>query len=71
MCDYRDLRGQYVFVASVGMFEHVGRRSYRRFFRAMRSLLNSKGVALLHTIGMEELLRRTQDPWIDTYIFLR
>jgi cyclopropane-fatty-acyl-phospholipid synthase len=69
MCDYRDLRGRYDFVVSVGMFEHVGRRSYGRFFRTLRNLLNPRGVALLHTIGMEEPLWRLQDPWIDTYIF--
>jgi cyclopropane-fatty-acyl-phospholipid synthase len=51
------------------MFEHVGRRSYGRFFRTLRNLLNPRGVALLHTIGMEEPLWRLQDPWIDTYIF--
>ena len=69
ICDYRDISGSYDFVVSVGMFEHVGRASYPIFFSKMRRLLLSNGVALLHTIGVEEPLWRTQDPWIDAYIF--
>ncbi len=69
MCDYRDLAGRYDFVVSMGMFEHVGRSSYGAFFRKTHRLLDVHGVSLLHTIGMEEPLWRTQDPWIDTYIF--
>jgi cyclopropane-fatty-acyl-phospholipid synthase len=69
MCDYRDLVGRYDFVVSIGMFEHVGRASYATFFRKTHQLLDVHGVSLLHTIGMEEPLWRTQDPWVDTYIF--
>ncbi len=69
MCDYRDLSGSYDFVVSIGMFEHVGRGQYGAFFRKTSQLLYPHGTSLLHTIGMEEPLLRTQDPWIDTYIF--
>jgi cyclopropane-fatty-acyl-phospholipid synthase len=69
MCDYRDLDGRYDFVVSIGMFEHVGRSQYGAFFRKTHGLLLPHGVSLLHTIGMEEPLWRTQDPWMDTYIF--
>lgn len=69
LCDYRDLRGRYDFIVSVGMFEHVGRASQRRFFEVLRALLRPTSVALLHTIGLEEPLWRAQDPWINTYIF--
>jgi cyclopropane-fatty-acyl-phospholipid synthase len=69
MCDYRDLEGRYDFVVSIGMFEHVGRSQYGAFFRKTHQLLYPHGVSLLHTIGMEEPPWRTQDPWVDTYIF--
>jgi cyclopropane-fatty-acyl-phospholipid synthase len=69
MCDYRDLDGRYDFVVSIGMFEHVGRGQYGAFFRKTHDLLYPDGVSLLHTIGMEEPPWRTQDAWMDTYIF--
>ena len=71
-CDYRQLpkRDPGVFdrIASVGMFEHVGRRNDRTFFATLESLLDPDGLVLLHTIGSACTTRRT-DPWIDTYIF--
>jgi cyclopropane-fatty-acyl-phospholipid synthase len=38
-------------IVSVGMFEHVGARHYREFFRTCHNLLTADGVMLLHTIG--------------------
>lgn len=49
--DYREHVASYDRVVSVGMFEHVGQRNYRRFFRAVKSSLKPEGLALLHTIG--------------------
>ena len=54
LVDYRDLvsRGeQYDRIVSVGMFEHVGRPQFERFFRDCANLLTHDGVMLLHTIG--------------------
>jgi cyclopropane-fatty-acyl-phospholipid synthase len=54
LVDYRDLvrRGvQYDRIVSVGMFEHVGRPQFERFFRDCANLLTNDGVMLLHTIG--------------------
>jgi cyclopropane-fatty-acyl-phospholipid synthase len=44
--DYRDLDGCYDKIASVGMFEHVGRRLPPDYFRKIYSLLNSGGLFL-------------------------
>ena len=51
--DYRNTRGTFDRIVSVGMFEHVGRPHYRRFFSRLGQLLADDGVALLHTIGRE------------------
>jgi cyclopropane-fatty-acyl-phospholipid synthase len=49
--DYRKLHGSFDRIASVGMFEHVGRRNYRKFMCIVDEHLNSRGLFLLHTIG--------------------
>lgn len=54
LADYRDLpaRGiHYDRIVSVGMFEHVGRPQFPKFFRCAANLLTDDGVMLLHTIG--------------------
>jgi cyclopropane-fatty-acyl-phospholipid synthase len=69
LLDYRDVSGRFDFVVSVGMFEHVGYASYATFFDKLAGVLKPTGVALLHTIGIEEEPSRAQDPWMDRYIF--
>jgi cyclopropane-fatty-acyl-phospholipid synthase len=66
--DYRNARGEFDAVVSVGMFEHVGRPQYRTFFHQVHDLLAPDGTAVLHTIG------RSTPPgggnaWIRKYIF--
>jgi cyclopropane-fatty-acyl-phospholipid synthase len=51
--DYRRTRGPFDRIVSIGMFEHVGRPHYRRFFSRLGQLLTEDGVALLHTIGRQ------------------
>lgn len=51
LIDYRDMKGQFDRIVSVGMFEHVGVPYYREFFRTCHNLLTPDGVMLLHTIG--------------------
>ncbi len=48
--DYRDVSGKFDRVASVGMFEHVGRRNLRAYFSKVRDLLDDRGTALNHGI---------------------
>jgi cyclopropane-fatty-acyl-phospholipid synthase len=50
------------------MFEHVGLRSYRTFFRKCADLLEDNGVMVLHTIGCSGTPGFTT-PWLDRYIF--
>ncbi len=68
LMDYRALRGQFDKVVSVGMFEHVGPKNYRTYFRKVRRLMNPQGIFLLHSIGEFSTTTR-DDPWIDKYIF--
>ncbi|MFP5506367.1 MAG: cyclopropane fatty acyl phospholipid synthase [Gammaproteobacteria bacterium] len=68
LMDYRDLRGRYDKIVSVGMFEHVGPKNYPAYFDAASRLLADDGLFLLHTIGIHET-SRTCDAWIDRYIF--
>ena len=67
--DYRSLdAGTFDAVASVGMFEHVGRKNYATFFDVVRRHLEGNGLFLLHTIGGNES-SATIEPWIERYIF--
>ena len=67
--DYREVRGQYDFLVSIGMFEHVDRRAYQTFMNVASDLLKDDGVGLLHTIGCSDSPRAAPDPWILKYIF--
>lgn len=66
--DYRELDGAFDRVVSIGMFEHVGHKNYRTYFRKVAELLKDDGLFLLHTIGGNTPAEHT-DPWIDKYIF--
>ena len=68
LVDYRNLREKFDRIVSVGMFEHVGRKFYKTFFRQVNNLLNHDGLALIHTIGSINGPRDPQ-PWITKYIF--
>ena len=68
LIDYRALEGQFDRVVSVGMFEHVGRPNYRRFFETVRDRMTPEGVALIHTIARADGPGVT-DPWTAKYIF--
>jgi cyclopropane-fatty-acyl-phospholipid synthase len=71
LVDYRELaarRESYDRIVSVGMFEHVGRPQFERFFRACANLLAPDGVMLLHTIGRMGA-PGTTDAFTRKYIF--
>ena len=68
LIDYRKLEGRFSKIASVGMFEHVGEKNYRDYCQTASRLLEDQGLFLLHTIGSDVRIART-DPWIDRYIF--
>lgn len=64
----RDGRQRFDRIASIGMFEHVGRQNHPEYFLAAQRSLTSEGLFLLHTIG-KNLSNTPIDPWIETYIF--
>jgi cyclopropane-fatty-acyl-phospholipid synthase len=66
--DYRTVQGRFDRVVSIGMFEHVGHKNYRAYFRKVIEVLKDDGLFLLHTIGGNTPAERT-DPWFDRYIF--
>ena len=66
--DYRQLKGRYDRVVSVGMFEHVGRAAYGDFFSVVDRVLGEGGVALIHTIA-NQYPAKAVNPWIRRYIF--
>jgi cyclopropane-fatty-acyl-phospholipid synthase len=66
--DYRDVRGPFDRIVSVGMFEHVGVAFYDTYFRRCAELLSDDGVMMLHSIGRSEGPDAT-NPWIAKYIF--
>jgi len=66
--DYRDVPDKFDRIVSVGMFEHIGFGFYEAFFRKCYSLLDNRGIMLLHSIGRSEG-RGVTNPWIAKYIF--
>src|SRR5690606_23084193 len=68
LADYRALDERFDRIVSVGMFEHVGLRSYGEFFSSLARLLDKDGVAVLHYIGRSSPPCQT-NPWVLKYIF--
>ncbi|MCJ9750471.1 cyclopropane-fatty-acyl-phospholipid synthase family protein [Neorhizobium sp. BETTINA12A] len=55
-------------IVSVGMFEHVGRLNYPKFFGKVNDVLADDGVMVLHSIG-QPYPALINNPWIEKYIF--
>ncbi len=68
LTDYRDTAGIYDRIYSIGMFEHVGRKNYRKYFQIVLRHLAPDGLFLLHTIGSNHSGSNT-DAWTSKYIF--
>jgi cyclopropane-fatty-acyl-phospholipid synthase len=70
--DYRDVRETYDGIASIEMFEAVGERYWRAYFRAVRDALRPGGRACIQTITIADdrfERYRTQSDFIQQYIF--
>lgn len=73
--DYRDVPelGAFDKIASVGMFEHVGRRKLTAYFRRIHDLLKPGGLALNHGITTAGLRTRGLgsgiSDFVDDYVF--
>jgi len=68
LVDYRQLNEKYDRIVSIGMFEHVGRKFYKNYFKQIEKLLSKDGISLIHTIGSVNP-PRDPHPWITKYIF--
>ncbi len=66
--DYRDVKGTFDRIVSVGMIEHVGVKNYPVYFKVAREHLADDGIFVLHTIGSNKS-KVNVDPWIERYIF--
>jgi cyclopropane-fatty-acyl-phospholipid synthase len=66
--DFRDVKGRYDRIVSVGMLEHVPRRLYRAYFGTIGRCLAPGGLGLVHVIGCNAD-RNRHDPFIQKYIF--
>lgn len=65
---YLPTENKYDRIVSVGMFEHVGRLNYRKFFNKVNDVLADDGVMVLHSIG-QPYPAIYNNPWIEKYIF--
>jgi len=66
--DYRDLKEEFDRIVSIGMFEHVGYKNYRKFMQVVDRCLKENGLFLLHTIAGNKSVK-TGEAWISKYIF--
>lgn len=71
--DYRDVRGQFDRITSVGMFEHVGLDNLPGYFEKLASLLKDDGVVMNHGITSTRHDSRSTPygggNFIDRYVF--
>ena len=66
--DYREAKGAYDKIVSVGMCEHVGYKNYKTFMKLANKCLKDHGLFLIHTIAGNTSVKNT-DRWIAKYIF--
>jgi cyclopropane-fatty-acyl-phospholipid synthase len=66
--DYRNVRGTYDRVISIGILEHVGYKNYRTYMEVVDRCLKDEGIAFVHTIG-GNVSSTTANAWTTKYIF--
>jgi cyclopropane-fatty-acyl-phospholipid synthase len=66
--DYREVKGKYDAVISIGVMEHVGEKNYRTYMEVVDRTLKEDGIAFVHTIGGNYSVVRCE-PFSDKYIF--
>jgi cyclopropane-fatty-acyl-phospholipid synthase len=71
--DYRDVKGRFERITSVGMFEHVGLKNLPLYFDKIRSLLTDDGLAMNHgittTSPSHKSARNGAGEFIGKYVF--
>jgi len=66
--DYREMKGKFDAVVSIGFFEHVGYKNYRNYMQVTDRCLKDDGIAFIQTIG-SNISRTSIGRFTDTYIF--
>lgn len=66
--DYRKVTDKFDRIISIGMFEAVGPKNYKKFMRTVHNCLKDDGIFILHTIG-GSLSSTHGERWIEKYIF--
>jgi cyclopropane-fatty-acyl-phospholipid synthase len=66
--DYREVDGRYDRIVSLGMFEHVGRKNYRRYMQVVHERLVTDGIFVMQVIGLNGNGSGI-DPWVTRHIF--
>jgi len=69
LTDYRTLNEKFDAIVSVGMFEHVGARNYRDYFKVAHRCLKDDGLFLLHTMATNHRTTPHNILFIHKYIF--
>ena len=68
--DYREIDGEFDAIASIGMFEHVGRSKLPEYFERLKSMLAPGGQLLNHGIVNRERGKVARRPaFVRTYVF--
>ncbi len=67
--DYREVRGEFDAISSVGMFEHVGSSRMAEYFDDLRALLVPRGRLLNHAISSVGGSRLGSRSFIGRYVF--
>ena len=66
--DFREIKGRYDYITSIGAWEHFLKRNYLVALKKIYEILNDKGVCILHTIG-SILPPQPNAPFIQKWIF--
>ena len=66
--DFRDVRGTFDAVVSIGMLEHVGWKNHRNFMEVAYRNLKDGGIGVFHTIGSNES-QKHGIPFFEKHIF--
>lgn len=70
VADYRDVKGEFEAIASIGMVEHVGRKELRNYFEVLRDRLAPGGQLLNHGIVTRDRKPSKGKPtFVNTYVF--
>jgi cyclopropane-fatty-acyl-phospholipid synthase len=64
--DHRTVDGRFDKVVSIGMFEHLPRTEYTRFFQRIAAVLPRTGMGLLHVVGANAA-KNFHDPFTQKY----